>query len=141
MSIHTKYDIATRCRKIKFLAPIFEDVGAERVYVLDTWAHSYTGRVTLVTAELALALKLNNYDNVKVILASASKITRLLKQEWVREYFSKQLPAFVIADVISMIEGGEPPTDAWEHVVSAWIPENKSAHYMLQFQEEEEGNG
>ncbi len=106
------------------------------LYLINLWSYPYTKKITLVSNDLELAFKLNIYDNINVIYLPSNKIEGILKQEWIREYFVSQMPEFMVCDIVTLIENGETPEEAWDYLVNMWLPENKTAKQILELQYE-----
>lgn len=143
MRLKTLYSLKTKSNMIKnpelqkTLYKILDDVKNidNSIFVVDCWSAPFTNNISLVTSELELALKLNNYDNVSVILASEDTMRSLLKKEWVREYFAKQMPDFMLEEIVGLIDGGEDPEEAWSYYIEQWLPNNKAAGNLIELQE------
>jgi hypothetical protein len=144
MELKQKYSLAIKAKKLGIpeLEPTLSAIlklvkdPESSIFVIDCWSAPFTKQISLITSELELALLLNNYDNVNIILASESTMKKLLKQEWVREYFAKQMPDFMVEEILSLIEGGEDQEVAWQYYVETWLPNNKMAEHLLVFQKE-----
>ena len=140
MSLSKQYKITNKLKTIKD-SKLYSQLAeiaklSEDIYLVNMWSYPYTKKITLVVNNLELAFKLNIYDNINVIVSTQKNIGNILKKEWVREYFVSQMPEFMVCDIITLIEGGETPESAWDILVTMWLPTNKTAQQILEYQHE-----
>jgi len=121
---------------LESLYNIIREIGDAEVYLYNCWSSPYTKSISLIIKDLELAFKVNNYNNINIILASDEVASKLLRQEWIREYFAKQMPPFMIEEILGLIRGGEKPEDAWKFYIDNWLPDNTNAKNIIKLQEE-----
>lgn len=144
MNLKKRYNINKQISKWPNVSGLLSTIAKEidtnnnPLYIIDTWKVGLSNNISIVTNNLETALLLNKYPDVQVILASEHSLDRILKQEWVREYFSKQMPQYMINDIIGMIDGGETPENAWDYRIKTWLPNNKTVNDILMFHNDED---
>lgn len=138
MQLQKKYLLKNRIKSVQDIAlqELLSKFIRYELYLINLWSYPYTKKITLVSNDLELAFKLNIYDNINVIYLPSNKIEGILKQEWIREYFVSQMPEFMVCDIVTLIENGETPEEAWDYLVNMWLPENKTAKQILELQYE-----
>lgn len=142
MQLKKKYNLNYKAKKLQVpelesvLNDILERFGDKPVFLIDCWSAPLIKKITIVTNELELAFKLNNYDNIKVVVASDNMLTKLLKHEWVREYFAKQMPECMLEEILSLVELGHSQEEAWSEYIKCWLPENDTAKTLVEILEE-----
>jgi hypothetical protein len=104
------------------------------VWVGNLWAYPHNKKINLICVDLAIASKINIYDTLNVLLISSDSLLDLLRQEWIRNYFAKQMPEFMVEQVLGLIAGGEDPKTAWKYCIETWIPDNETAKQLLNIQ-------